>query len=75
MKTVDKPAAIFLYEGKLVQVIGIINARAICMRYLQKEDMPKCSHCGEPVDREFVVIESSPLFQKNAQPVNTLEVK
>ena len=74
-KQVTKPAVILRYEGKLVGVIGILNEKSIAMRYVYNEDKPKCPCCGFEIEYEFVIIESSRLFQENAEPVNTLDVR
>jgi len=73
-KTVIEPRSIFFYEGKLVEVIGFNEGhKSILMRYIRKEDMPTCKHCGAPQDISFDVIESSRNFQNGAEPVPTLE--
>ena len=73
MKSITKPGTILLWDGKPVEVIGILGERSIAMRYLRQADMPKCEHCGEPLNHEFVIIEASPVFQFRSMPVNTLE--
>jgi hypothetical protein len=74
MKKVEEPNAIFKCKGKPVKVIGINEShRSIIMEYLDEEDSDIiCKNCGNPVNHQFNIIESSPLFQENAKRIETL---
>lgn len=66
-----EPGDYLLWEGELVKVIGSSDSdRVVYMEYIDK---PKCQNCGEPYDEQFSAIESSPLFQRNAEPINTIK--
>ncbi len=75
MKKVNNLSAIFKWKGKLVKVIGVNEGhRSIIMEYIDEKDSDLiCGHCGHPVNHHFDVIESSPLFQENAEKIETLE--
>ena len=67
---------IFEFQGQLVQCIGIIDLRALCLIQIREEDFPKCPGCGHRQGPEhFAIIESSPLFQEGAKPVKTIQVE
>ena len=74
MKTIKNPNTILKWQGKLVRVISINEGhRAINMEYIDKNDNPKCPHCDMPIKNyQFEIIESSPLFQENAEAIETL---
>lgn len=67
MKRADL-GAIFRYNGELVEVFAINDGRrAVVFKPLNKPPCPTCGH-----DHRIELIESSPLFQDNAEPVETL---
>lgn len=59
----------FLWEGKLCQVISI-NRGDKSIGFKEVGSKP-CPTCGE--EKWYDVIESSPLFQENAKPINTIK--
>lgn len=67
MKKIDKPSVIFKWKGELVKVISIANERSVCF---QAVDAVPCEKCGQI--KQYDIIEMSPLFQENAEPVDTL---
>ena len=69
MKKVSKPSTILKWQGELVEVIGISEGRTIHMRSLSGA----CSSCGQVKAYDF--LEHSPLFQENAEPVDTLDIQ
>jgi len=68
MKHISKPATILKWKGELVEVVGISEGRTIHMQSVNAE---KCKLCGSV--KQYDVLENSPLFQENAEPVDTLE--
>lgn len=67
MIDVDKPGLYVMYDGKLMQCVGIINDKAVIM--VGEED---CPHCGGTIKYENVQVISSPNFQNSAKPVPTI---
>lgn len=63
MKKIKEPSSYFLWEGKLAQVISIAEGKTIHFKVLEENG-----------SREHYRLEHSPLFQNNAEPINTLEV-
>ena len=63
------PSAILKWKGELVEVIGISEGKVIHMRPVNEKP---CEHCGKI--KQYDVLENSPLFQENAEAVNTLFV-
>lgn len=62
----------FMWSDQVVKVHAINpGSKAIC--FMVKEPMV-CPDCGKifQIEKEFSVIESSPLFQENAKPIPTL---
>lgn len=60
----------FLWMGKLTAVTSI-NPGEKAINFTTK-DTGNCPHCGKPVDENWSVIEGSPMFQQNAEPVKTI---
>ena len=67
MKQVNDPGVLLKWKGKLVEVVGISEGKTIIMRPLK--DSP-CRACGK--GEEYHILEHSPLFQENAETVNTI---
>lgn len=72
MKTA-KLGDVFEWMGQLVRVEWI-NPGEKSIGFRTKEKC-KCPHCGGEVEYETGadIIEASPLFQKNAEPVTTIK--
>lgn len=72
MKTADI-GQVLKWKGKLVQVKFLNEGhRAIGMEFLEDEHCPNCGHnLGK---KQFEIIESSLLFQENAEPVETINL-
>ena len=68
MKTIDEPNALLYWNKELVKVVGISNGKVIHMSPVNTQ---RCEYCG--VVKEISVIESSPLFQENAEAVETIK--
>lgn len=60
MKTIKNPNSLLYWKGRLVKVTSIAEGKTIFMVDL---------NTGEKHD----ALEHSPLFQENAEPVDTLE--
>lgn len=59
----------FEWEGQIVECKWITgNARAIGFTVKKP-----CPHCGELLEQSMNVIESSPLFQNTANPIQTIQ--
>jgi hypothetical protein len=60
-----------LWEGRVVKVLFINpGSKAIGMETLEDK---KCPHCGGSLGKEqFEIIESSPMFQEGAKPLQTI---
>lgn len=69
VKKVNAPGAVVHYKGTLMEVIGIGEGRTITLRSLV--DAP-CARCGHLPG--VSLLEHSPLFQDNVQPVETVEL-
>lgn len=68
MKRIEKPGAVFKYQGEEMKVISIAEGRVINFVPVKEDD---CIDCGR--GREFHLLENSPLFQDNAEPIDTLK--
>lgn len=68
MKQVENPDTILKWRDKLVKVVAIAQGKTI---YMQPLDAEKCIVCGHA--EEISALEHSPLFQENAEPVETLK--
>ena len=62
-----------LWKKQLVKVVFMNpGEKAIGMETL---DDKKCPHCGGSLGKEqFEIIESSPMFQEGAEPIQTLKI-
>lgn len=60
------------WEGRIYQVKWINpGSRSIGAESI---DQSKCPHCGGDIGKDtFDMIESSPLFQENAKPIQTIK--
>lgn len=64
---------ILKYGGKLVEEVGrITNDRAIILKYVRPEDMDKCPCCGEPIDKEIVIVEDCLNWKESIEGVESL---
>lgn len=59
---------LFLWKGELVKVVGIAIGKTIIF---EKVGEKECECCG--MKFEYNVLEQSPLFQENADPVKTIK--
>ena len=59
-----------MWKGKLAQVVGIADRKSVIIELKEKNLCPHCS--GDLGFQQIQVIESSPLFQENAEPINTI---
>ena len=66
-REIKTPGSIFKWKGEVMEVVGISEGRVIYFRPIKAEP---CEHCGEI--KEIAIVEASPLFQENAEPVDTL---
>jgi hypothetical protein len=64
----------FLWKGQLVKV-GWINrgSKSIGFKFKREIHCPECGHL-HLVDDSADVIEDSPLFQENAQPITSIKI-
>lgn len=70
MKRADL-GAIFRYDGKLVEVVAMhTEGRMLLLRPVNPTACPSCGSTGD-----IHVVEHSPLFQDNAEPISTLTDK
>ena len=67
MKEVTKPSTILKWKGEVYEVVGTSEGKVI---YMQPYGAKPCEKCGEV--KEIAIVESSPLFQENAEPVVTI---
>jgi len=59
-----------LWEGKLARIVYETSQRTVGIELI--EDC-SCPHCGESLGKKQIdVIPTSPLFQENAQPLQTM---
>jgi len=68
-KKITELGALLRWRGELMEVVSWTDGRVIYMTPVGAE---RCKHCGEL--KEVAVVEASPLFQENAEPVETLHV-
>lgn len=68
MKTIKEAGALIKYSGKLCEVVSYATGKVLFIRELGAES---CECCGRI--KEVVVLEDSPMFQENAEAVETLE--
>ena len=68
MKIIENPGVILKYKGKLCEVVGYATSKVLFIREIGAKP---CKKCGEI--KEYTEVESSPNFQENAEPVNTLK--
>lgn len=60
-----------LWNCKPAQIVAVADRPTVVINMLEER---KCPHCQEPVGKDqFSVIVESPLFQENAQKVQTIE--
>ena len=57
---------ILYWKGELHKVIGRIDLPAVILENIER----KCPECGRI---QSTIIEQSPLFQENAEPVKTIK--
>jgi hypothetical protein len=70
MKTANLGDFLF-WKGKLAKIISVTTRRSVG---IEIQDPERCPHCnGELERKQFDVIPESPLFQENAEPVQTIE--
>jgi len=71
MKTAE-PNDIIDWCGRLYKVIGLNPGhKAVAMESI---DDNVCPHCGGVIGKDRMeIIESSPLFQENAEPIKTIK--
>lgn len=63
---------ILTYGGKLVEEVGHTrNDKVVFLRYVRKEDMPKCE-CGRPIDKEISIVEDCLNWKEEIKGVDTL---
>ena len=67
MKTA-KLGALLKWEGQEVKVVGIAEGKTIIMEPVGARP---CNGCG--YTEQYHILEHSPLFQENAEPILTLE--
>ena len=60
---------IFLYQCKLVEVVAINEGHRSIV--FQEINPKRCECCGEI--KQYDIIESSPLFQENSEPIQTIK--
>lgn len=61
----------FFWKGKMAKVIGIAESKTIIFEMLESN---KCPKCGEDLGvNQISMIPTSPLFQENAEPIQTFE--
>lgn len=70
MITIDEPNIYLMWEGQLVQVVGIADGKVIHM-----QGQKKCEHCGTSYQYEYSFLEDSPYFQSAAKPVPTISTE
>ncbi|MCK5605312.1 hypothetical protein KAR91_25695 [Candidatus Pacearchaeota archaeon] len=59
-----------LWEGKPAKIIGETDKRQVIIELLEDK---KCPHCKGDLGKDQIhMIVSSPLFQKNAERLNTI---
>ena len=64
---------ILKYKGKLVEEIGhVTGKKVVFLRYVKKEDMPKCEGCGRPIDKEISIVEGCSNWKSDVEGVETL---
>lgn len=68
MKQIENPNTILKWKNELVKVVAIGTGKTIHMQPINAE---RCRSCGHTP--EITVLEQSPLFQDNAEPVETLK--
>lgn len=63
----------FLWMGKIAQVVAINEGHKAII--FSTNETCTCPHCGKEFEDEaqINIIESSPLFQENAQPISTIQ--
>lgn len=60
-----------LWKGKLARVIGLCDRPTVIIEMIEPT---KCPHCGGEIGREQVdVVIESPLFQENAEAIQTIK--
>jgi hypothetical protein len=69
MKTITSPSTLLLWQGKVVEVVGIAEGKMIIMNVLEDRQKDKCPHCGEPIPTEVSALEHSPHFQESAEAI------
>lgn len=63
---------ILKYGGKLVEEVGHTTGdKVVFLRYVRKEDMPKCE-CGRPIDKEISIVENCRNWNEEVCGVETL---
>jgi len=66
---------ILKYNDKLVEEVGCVdNNKVVFLRYIRKEDMPKCE-CGRPIDKEISIVENCLNWKESISGVDTLLTK
>lgn len=62
---------VFYWKGQMVKVVATANEPTVFMETMENQ---KCPHCdGDIGKHQFGIIPTSPLFQENAEPIQTLE--
>lgn len=60
-----------LWKGKLGKIVATSDNRQVCIEILEPN---KCEHCGGILPpKQIWVIPTSPLFQENAQEINSIK--
>ena len=69
MKTVKEPNTYLTYQGKLCEVVSIARDKVL---FIKEVNAKPCNTCGET--KEYAVVEISPQFQENAEPIKTIQI-
>jgi len=68
-KTISEPQAIFKWRGRLMEVVSYFEGSGKVISF-QPIGAKPCEHCGQIEHHSQV--DTSPLWQENAEPVETL---
>lgn len=59
------------FNGKLAQVIGLVDDPCVVIEFVESEKCPHCS--GDLGKKQIEYVIDSPLFQDNSEPIKTIQ--